>query len=57
MRLVLASASPARLSLLRSAGVEPVVMASEVDEAATIRGLPALGPADLCLELARAKAC
>ncbi|HEY4020016.1 MAG TPA: Maf family protein, partial [Pseudonocardiaceae bacterium] len=32
MRLVLASASPARLAVLRAAGVEPVVHVSGVDE-------------------------
>ncbi len=33
-RLVLASASPARLSLLRQAGLAPVVVVSDVDESA-----------------------
>lgn len=60
IRLVLASASPARLSTLRSAGVEPQVMVSSVDESAvqtaaeTAAGGP-LEPADLALLLARAK--
>ncbi|MFP5359958.1 MAG: Maf family protein, partial [Actinomycetes bacterium] len=34
--LVLASQSPARLSTLRSAGVEPRVIVSEVDEDAAL---------------------
>ena len=50
--LVLASASPARLSTLRSAGVEPVVVVSGVDEA-QLDGLP---PAELALRLAELKA-
>jgi septum formation protein len=58
--LVLASGSPARLATLRRAGIEPVVMVSDVDEdlavaAATERYGP-LGPADIALLLARAKA-
>ena len=32
MRLVLGSASSGRLSVLRKAGVEPVVLVSDVDE-------------------------
>lgn len=32
MRLILASTSPARLSVLRAAGIEPVCIAPEVDE-------------------------
>ncbi|HET6826768.1 MAG TPA: Maf family protein, partial [Amnibacterium sp.] len=36
MRLVLASTSPARLALLRAAGVEPEVVPSSVDEPATV---------------------
>ena len=51
-RLVLASASPARLRLLRDAGLDPVVVVSGVDES----GVQADGPAALVLELARRKA-
>ena len=36
MRLVLASTSPARLSVLRGAGIEPVCFPPEVDEAAEV---------------------
>ncbi|MCW2845566.1 MAG: maf protein [Nocardioides sp.] len=50
-RLVLASASPARLATLRSAGVEPVVIVSGVDES-QLEGLP---PAELALQLAELK--
>jgi septum formation protein len=49
--LVLASASPARLATLRSAGVEPVVIVSGVDES-RLDGLP---PAELALQLAELK--
>ncbi|MFF0578712.1 Maf family protein [Streptosporangium saharense] len=51
-RIVLASASPARLALLRSAGLDPKVIVSGVDEEA----VTAETPADLCLALANAKA-
>jgi septum formation protein len=57
--LVLASASPARRALLRSAGIEPVVRVSGVDEPAIEAALAALGrtaPADVCAALAVAKA-
>ena len=50
--LVLASASPARLATLRSAGVEPEVIVSGVDES-QVDGLP---PAELALQLAELKA-
>ncbi|WTW97145.1 Maf family nucleotide pyrophosphatase [Streptomycetaceae bacterium NBC_01309] len=51
-RLVLASASPARLNLLRDAGLAPEVRVSGVDEDA----LTAATPAELALVLAEAKA-
>jgi len=50
--LVLASASPARLGLLRQAGLDPQVRVSGVDEDA----LTAPTPAELALVLAEAKA-
>ncbi|GHJ35247.1 nucleoside triphosphate pyrophosphatase [Streptomyces sp. TS71-3] len=51
-RLVLASQSPARLGLLRQAGLAPDVIVSGVDEDA----VSAPTPADLALALAEAKA-
>uniref|UniRef100_A0AAU2V3E7 Nucleoside triphosphate pyrophosphatase n=1 Tax=Streptomyces sp. NBC_00003 TaxID=2903608 RepID=A0AAU2V3E7_9ACTN len=51
-RLVLASQSPARLGLLRQAGLAPEVIVSGVDEDA----LTAARPAELALVLAEAKA-
>ncbi len=51
MRLILASASPARLTTLRRAGLSPAVVVSGVDEDA----LSAPDPAELTLVLARAK--
>ena len=50
--LVLASASPARLRLLRDAGLDPRVVVSGVDESE----VGAADPAELVLELARRKA-
>ncbi|RCG25015.1 septum formation inhibitor Maf [Sphaerisporangium album] len=52
--IVLASASPARLALLRSAGLDPKVIVSNVDEEAMSASYDS--PAALCLALARAKA-
>ncbi|MFC5719015.1 Maf family protein [Streptomyces gamaensis] len=51
-RLVLASASPARLGLLRAAGLDPEVIVSGVDE----DGVTAASPAELARLLAVAKA-
>ncbi|CAH0208589.1 MULTISPECIES: Maf family protein [unclassified Microbacterium] len=61
MQVCLASTSPARLMLLRQAGIEPITRAPETDEdaltaqAASERGAD-LPPDDLVLLLARAKA-
>lgn len=61
MRLYLASTSPARLALLRAAGIEPVLIDPDVDEARVVaeteasRG-DALEPRVLVELLARAKA-
>ena len=52
MRLVLASQSPARLALLRTAGLEPEQIVSGVDEDT----FDAASPAELALQLAIAKA-
>ncbi|MEO7348706.1 MAG: nucleoside triphosphate pyrophosphatase [Terrimesophilobacter sp.] len=60
VRLYLASTSPARLATLRSAGIEPVVVPSNVDEdaalaaAVSLRG--ALTPEQTVVLLARVKA-
>ena len=51
-RLVLGSASPARLSTLRAAGLDPEVIVSGVDE----DGVEAASPAALAATLARLKA-
>ena len=51
-RLILASASPARLATLRSAGIDPEVIVSGVDES----GVEAATPAELAQRLATLKA-
>lgn len=61
MRFVLASTSPARLTLLRSAGLSPDTMAPGVDEDALVAAIEAergvaMEAADLVQTLARAKA-
>lgn len=52
MRLVLASASPARLQTLRAAGLDPLVHVSGVDES----GVQTADPESLASELSRLKA-
>lgn len=61
MRVCLASTSPARLMLLRQAGIEPLTLSPDVDEDAVAAAAEAehgspLAPAELVLLLARAKA-
>ncbi|MCX4097278.1 Maf family protein [Nocardia sp. alder85J] len=54
---VLASASPARLQVLRAAGLNPLVRVSDVDEDAVAAALPVgTGPEQVVVALARAKA-
>ncbi|TNC20682.1 Maf family protein [Amycolatopsis alkalitolerans] len=56
MRFVLASQSPARLGVLRAAGVDPSVVVSGVDEDAVAATLTDPSPAGLVIALAVAKA-
>ena len=61
MRLILASTSPARLALLRAAGIDPEVLSSDVDEPAAVAAAERdaaapLDTASMVLLLARAKA-
>jgi septum formation protein len=56
LTLVLASASPARLGVLRAAGTDPVVRVSGVDEDALTKKLRNAEPPELVTALARAKA-
>ena len=56
MRLVLASASPARLGVLRAAGLDPLVEVADVDEAALLAATPDNRPGAKVTGLAAAKA-
>ncbi|MGV9362974.1 Maf family protein [Amycolatopsis sp. NPDC003731] len=56
MQFVLASQSPARLALLRSAGLDPAVFVSGVDEDAVAASLTDPSPSELVQALATAKA-
>ena len=56
MRLYLASTSPARLATLRAAGIEPIVLASEVDEDAAVAKAGSLSSVETVALLARLKA-
>ena len=54
--IILASASPARLAVLRAAGLDPQVRVSGVDESALSAASPAVTPVELAGLLAQAKA-
>jgi septum formation protein len=56
VRLVLASASPARLSVLRAAGLDPAVSVSDLDEDALLAAVPDATAAEKVTTLAGAKA-
>ncbi|MCU1424105.1 MAG: septum formation inhibitor Maf [Microbacteriaceae bacterium] len=56
MRLYLASTSPARLATLRAVGVEPILLASHVDEDAAVAAAGPLTPPQMVELLARLKA-
>lgn len=56
MRIVLASQSPSRASILRGAGVEPTIAPAHVDERAIESSLEGASPADIVCALATAKA-
>ncbi|MGB5111922.1 MAG: nucleoside triphosphate pyrophosphatase [Mycobacterium sp.] len=56
IRLVLGSASCGRLGVLRQAGVDPLVVVSDVDEDAVIAARPQDSPAHVVAALACAKA-
>jgi septum formation protein len=56
MHLILASASPSRLRLLRAAGIEPQVVVSGVDEDAMTAAMPDARPEEVAVVLAQAKA-
>ena len=55
-RIVLGSASAGRLRVLRSAGIEPIVVVSRVDEDALVEHLGSSDPAAVVVALASAKA-
>lgn len=55
MQFVLASRSPARLRILREAGIDPIVRVSEVDEEAVLEALPHASADEKVCALAAAK--
>jgi septum formation protein len=56
VHVVLASASPARLSVLRAAGVDPHVEVADLDEQALLEAMPGASPGEKVTALAGAKA-
>lgn len=55
MQFVLASQSPARLRILREAGIDPIVCVSEVDEDAVLEAIPHASAEEKVRALATAK--
>ncbi|MFC4947134.1 Maf family protein [Pseudonocardia sp. GCM10023141] len=56
MHVVLASASPARLAVLRAAGIRPHVEVADLDEEALLAAMPDAAPGEKVTALAAAKA-
>lgn len=56
VRLYLASTSPARLAVLRAAGIEPIAIPPGVDEEAAVAAAGPLSPGEMVMLLARLKA-
>lgn len=56
VRVVLASASPARLAILRAAGIDPLVEVSDLDEEALLASVPHASAGEKVTTLAGAKA-
>lgn len=56
VHVVLASASPARLSVLRAAGLDPAVEVADLDEEALLAAMPHATAGEKVVSLARAKA-
>ncbi|AEQ06044.1 Maf-like protein [Corynebacterium pseudotuberculosis] len=56
MRIVLASASPSRRAILRSAGVDPIIDPAEIDEDSLLEQCQGQQPEDIVAQLATAKA-
>ena len=56
MHVVLASASPARLGVLRAAGLDPAVEVADLDEDALLSTVPDASPGEKVVTLASAKA-
>ncbi|ARU45622.1 Maf family protein [Corynebacterium silvaticum] len=56
MRIVLASASPSRRAILRSAGVDPIIDPADIDEDSLIEQYKGQQPEEIVAQLATAKA-